>query len=70
MARVIQSKQSIMIILNETEFRLDIQKMTKVEIFDTFLKSTQNWLEMPYFHQMEATSSIFYKLDSFPVPLT
>lgn len=29
-----------MIILNENEFRLDIQKMTKVEIFDTFLKST------------------------------
>ena len=64
-----------MIILNENEFkgsvsRLEIQKMTKVEIFDTFLKSTLKWLEMPYFHQMEATSNIFYKLDSFPVPST
>jgi len=28
------------------------------------------WLEMPYFHQMEATSSIFYKLESFPVSST
>ena len=64
-----------MIILNENELRLGyptlkIQKMTKVEIFDTFLKSTLKWLEMPYFHQMEATSNIFYKLDSFPVPST